>query len=187
PELKIFMYAVIGFEFVLGLSSFFASSFTNILLFSIIAYSSVNEKITWKKGILYALMGVLLFHMAVLWTASKRDYRSYLTQGKGIQAVTVSKEAARAKLLELIVQIDADTYNKAIEEMVNRIGYVQFFAAAIRFVPAFTPFEDGKVYLAAISHYLVPRFIDPNKPILDDSKHTNQYTGLGVSDSRRAT
>lgn len=187
PHLKIFLYLIIGFEFVLGLSSFFASSFTYILLFSLIAYSSINRKISYQKGVLFLMMGILLFHMAVLWTAAKGNYRTYVNQGKGTQTVTVSQEEARNKLLELIVQIDDVTYTKALEDVINRIGYLQYFAAAVRFVPAKVPFEDGKIYAAAIGHYLVPRFINPDKAELDDSKHTNQYTGLGVSGRNRGT
>ena len=125
--------------------------------------------------------------MAVLWTAAKGNYRSYLNQGQNVQTVTVSKDAAREKLFELITKVDGETYKKATEDLVNRVGYVHYFAAAVRFVPARIPHEDGQVYLNAISHYLVPRFINPNKAELDDSKHTNQYTGLGVSGKNRAT
>ncbi len=187
PELKVPLYTVIGFEFVLGLSSFFASSFVNILLFSLIAYASVSKKISYQKGVLFCIMGGLLFHMAVLWTAAKGNYRSYLNQGQNVQTVTVSKDAAREKLFELIAKVDGETYKNATEDLVNRVGYVHYFAAAVRFVPARIPHEDGQVYLNAISHYLVPRFINPNKAELDDSKHTNQYTGLGVSGKNRAT
>ncbi len=187
PDLKIFMFLVIGVEFVLGLSSFFASNFINILIFSLIAYASLSKKITFIKGTLFVLMGALLLHMAILWTASKTSYRSYLNKGQLSQSVAVSKEEARKKLLELIVKVDARTYNLALEDLINRIGYVQYFAAAVRMVPTRIPYEDGKVYLAAISHYLVPRFINPNKEVLDDSKHTNKYTGLGLSGRSRAT
>jgi hypothetical protein len=187
PELKLLLYVVIAIEFVVGLSSYFASSFTNILLFSLVAFASVSKKISMQKAIIFCIVGVLMFHMAVLWTAAKGNYRTYLNQGKGVQKVEVSRDAARAKLLELIVKVDPETYQKSVEEVINRIGYIQYFAAAVRFVPARVPFEDGKIYTAAISHYLVPRFIDPNKPELDDSKHTNKYTGLGVSDRNRST
>jgi len=187
PDLKIFLFAIIGIEFVLGLSSYFASNFINILLFTLIAFASIKRKVTFQQAALFLVLGVLIFHLAVLWTASKKDYRSFLNKGQKTQAVSVSKDAARAKLLELIVKVDKTTYNTAIEDLVNRIGYIQYFAAAIRFVPAFTPHEDGKIYLGAISHFLVPRFINPDKPILDDSKHTNKYTGLGVSGKAQGT
>ena len=187
PDLKIFLLAIILIEFVLGLASFFASNFVNIVLFSLIAFVSMNKKISYWQGVIFTLLGVMLFHMAVLWTASKTSYRSYLNQGQAVQSVTVSKEDARKKLLELIVKVDANTYNKAIEEVVNRVGYIQFFAAAVRFVPARVPYEGGRIYLGAVSHFLVPRIINPDKEVLDDSKHTNKYTGLGLSGKAQGT
>lgn len=187
PDLKIFLFGIIGVEFVLGLSSFFASNFINIVIFSLIAYSSIRKKVTPAKAVLFVVLGVLVFHMCVLWTASKNDYRSFLKNGQMTQSVAVSKEEARKKLFELIVKIDARTYRLAIEDLVNRVGYVQYFAAAVRMVPSRIPYEDGKLYLAAIGHYLVPRFIDPDKETLDDSKHTNKYTGLGLSGRSKAT
>ena len=187
PDLKIFMFLVIGVEFVLGLSSFFASNFINILIFSLIAYASLSQKISFVKGAVFVVLGALFLHMAILWTASKTSYRTFLNKGQLSQSVTVSKEEARKKLLELIVQVDVRTYNLALEDLINRVGYVQYFAAAVRMVPSRIPYEDGKLYLAAIGHYLVPRFINPDKEILDDSKHTNKYTGLGLSGRSRAT
>lgn len=187
PELKSFLFLVIAIEFALGLSSFFASNFITIVMFSFIAYSAVTRKISYAKGFLFLIIGLLLFHMSVLWTASKTDYRTYLKQGTVSQSVTVSQDKAREKLLELITKVDANTYRLAIEDLVNRVGYVHFFAAAVRMVPSRIPYEGGKIYMEAIGHYLVPRFINPDKPKLDDSKHTNKYTGLGLSGKERAT
>lgn len=187
PDLKIFLFMVIGFEFVLGLSSYFASNFINIVIFSLIGYVSIAKKITIFRGTIFAIIGALLFHMSVLWTASKTTYRNYLNKGQAIQTVKVSKDEARAKLLELITHVDERTYRAAIEDVVNRIGYIQYFAAAVRFVPDRIPYEDGKIYWSAVEHFLVPRFINPDKPILDDSKHTNKYTGLGLSGKERGT
>lgn len=187
PDLKIFLFAIIGVEFVLGLSSFFASNFINIIIFSIIAFMSVTKKISFARGIVFFIFGIALFHVSVLWTASKNTYRSFLKNGQISQSVDVDKDKARAKLFELIVKVDARTYQLAIEDLVNRVGYVHFFAAAVRMVPERIPYEGGKVYQEAISHYLVPRFINPDKPKLDDSKHTNKYTGLGLSGRERAT
>ena len=61
------------------------------------------------------------------------------------------------------------------------------FAAAIDYVPSQVPHQNGQIYLDAIEHYLIPRFLYPNKPVLDDSKHLNMYTGLGVSGGENAT
>ncbi len=187
PDLKLFLFLVLAVEFIMGLSSFFANNFANVLLFSVISYSAVSKKITAGRAALFVGAGVLIFHIAVLWTASKTSYRTYLNKGEINQSVSVSREEARAKLLELVVQVDDKLYESATEDLINRVGYVQYFAAAVRFVPARIPFEDGKIYWAAIDHFLVPRFINPDKEVLDDSKHTNKYTGLNVSGMNKAT
>lgn len=187
PHLKLLLYTVIAVEFFLGLSSYFASSFTYILMFSLIAFSSVSKKISFVKAGIFIISGAALFHLAVLWTAAKGNYRSYVSQGQNVQTVKVSQDEARKKLLELLTSIDPLTYERSVQELINRVGYIQYFAACIRFVPAKVPHQYGDVYLAAISHYLVPRFLNPDKPELDDSKHTNEFTGLNVSGKARAS
>lgn len=186
-HLKLYLILVIIIEFVIGLSSFFASSFMNILLFSLIGFMASTKKISFSKGLIFLSMICLLFHLSILWTASKGNYRSFLNEGNVSQAVTVSDDEAREKLLELIVDVDDVAYQKAIDDFVNRIGYIQFFAACISYVPSKVPHENGAVYWAAISHYLVPRFINPDKPALNDSEHTNKYTNLNVSGTSSAT
>ncbi len=187
PDLFIYIICFILVDFILGLSSYFAGSFYQVLLFALIAFSSVNKKITLTQVVVLITSGVLLFHLAILWTASKKEYRFYVSQGQNEQSVRVSSEEARSKLFELISNVDDLKYQIAIRDVVNRIGYIQYFAAAIRYVPAVKPHQYGKVYTQALEHYLVPRFLDPNKPELDDSKHTNEYTGLNVSGKAQAT
>lgn len=187
PQLKVPLLAVIGFEFLLGLSSYFASNFYLIILFSVIAFAALVKRISLSAVSLLWVVGALLFHMAVLWTAAKGNYRSYVNQGQNVQEVKVSKEEARSKLIELIQKVDANTYNRAIEDLVNRLGYVHFFAAAVRYVPEYIPHENGKILINALSHYLIPRFLNPDKPELDDSKHTNRYTGLNLSGKSKGT
>lgn len=187
PGLRLIMIGIIGIEFILGLSTFFASSFINILLFSIIAFTAVTPKINLFRGVLILIMALGIFHFAVLWTTSKRDYRSYVNEGKASQTVTVSNDEARSKLIELVSSVDEKTYRKGVEELINRTGYIQFFAASIRYVPDKLPHENGGVYWAAISHFFIPRFINPDKPALDDTKHTNKYTGIKFSGVKSAT
>ncbi len=186
-HLKLYLIIVIIVEFVMGLSSFFASSFMNILMFSLIGFMASTKKISVSRGLIFSSMIFLLFHLSILWTASKGNYRSFLNNGNVSQAVTVSDDEARAKLLELIVEVDDVAYQNAIDDFVDRIGYIQFFAACISYVPSKVAHENGAVYWAAISHYLVPRFINPDKPALNDSEHTNKYTNLNVSGNNSAT
>ena len=187
PELKKFLFLIILVEFFLGLSSFFASKFANILYFTLIAYDGLNKKLVLSSRLLLVVIGILCINFAILWTASKREYREFLSQGTTLQAVTVSDDDANLKLFELVQGVDSAVYKSAIVDLVNRIGYIQFFASAIRMVPSKIPYENGKLYLSVIGHYITPRFLFPNKKKLDDSEHTNKYTGLGVSGADKGT
>ena len=41
--------------------------------------------------------------------------------------------------------------------------------------------------MRAIKHIIMPRFLFPNKPALDDSKHTTQLTGIYVANQSKGT
>jgi len=181
PQLRIILYASILVEVVLGLSSFFADAFLNVLIFSFIGIATLQPKIKFTGFLVLLVMMFLFFNIAVYWTASKMEYRKYLNKGEVSQAVTVSQGEALTKLSQLVSNIDDEKYQNAIRDMVDRIGYIQYFDATLAYVPAVKPHQGGSIYAKAIGHYLIPRFLDPSKEALDDSKHTNEFTGLGVS------
>ncbi|WP_176113006.1 hypothetical protein [Sediminibacterium ginsengisoli] len=187
-ELRLILYLIICTEFVLGLSSFFASSFLYIMFFTFISIAVLQRKmINFRSAFLLLLGAGLIAHVSILWTSVKKNYRNYVTQGVVSQSVTVSKKDAIVNLIRSANDVRDSEYKDAIVTLVNRIGYVQYFAAATAYVPAVKPYEYGKIYWSAISHYLVPRFLDPDKETLDDSKHTNYYTGLNLSGADQAT
>jgi hypothetical protein len=187
PQLRLALYATIAIESFLGLSSFFADSFLNILIFSFIGIATLQPKIKFGSFVLLSIMVVLFFNIAIYWTASKQAYRQFLNKGQVSQAVLVSQSDAITKLNELVSNVDEKAYQESIRTMVDRIGYVQYFDATLAYVPAVVPHQGGSVYLNAIKHYLVPRFLDSKKEVLDDSKHTNKFTGLGLGDAETAT
>jgi hypothetical protein len=187
PGLRWILYMSIITESFLGLSSFFADAFLNILLFTFFGIASIQPKIKFSGYLGLTLLMIIFFNIGVYWTASKQAYRLFLNKGELSQTVMVSQGDALTKLNELVSNVDDKAYQKAIRDMVDRIGYVQYFDATLGYVPAVVPHQGGEVYLNAIKHYLVPRFLDPKKEILDDSKHTNKFTGLGLSDAEAAT
>lgn len=187
PQLRIVLYASILVEVVLGLSSFFADAFLNVLIFSFIGIATLQPKIKFAGFLVLLGMIFLFFNIAVYWTASKMEYRKYLNKGEVSQAVSVSQGEALTKLSQLVSNIDDEKYQNAIRDMVDRIGYIQYFDATLAYVPAVKPHQGGAVYAKAIGHYLIPRFLDPSKEALDDSKHTNEFTGLGLSGKESAT
>lgn len=180
-HLRLYFYAFLLFEFVLGLSSFFAGQIIMLVLFIGLGMFHVQPKLRYGTVVILFVVGAMFLNYLVLWSAVKREYREYVSQGQITQSVLVSSEDARSKLFELMNGVDDTKYRAGIETLVNRIGYIQFFAASVDYVPRVLPYQYGDVYLSAIQHYLVPRFLNPDKVVLDDSKHTSKFTGLQLS------
>jgi hypothetical protein len=68
----------------------------------------------------------------------------------------------------------------------SRLGYLRFFAGSIRTVPNAVPYQNGKLWSEAI-FTLIPRALFPDKPILDDSKRTNEFSGISVAGADKGT
>lgn len=181
PFLRIYFYALTGFELVVGLSSFFAGQIIITVLFFGMAIVHIQPKLSIRLSLVLVVVGIILFHYLVLWSAVKREYREFVNQGTVAQSVLVSSDEARIKLFELMNKVDGKKYKDGIETLVNRLGYIQFFSACLDYVPRVVPHQYGSVYSAAFQHYLIPRILNPNKPILDDSKHTTEFTGIQLS------
>ncbi len=185
--LRVYFYLFILFELSLGIVSFFAGSIMNLIVFTFLSVVLLRPKLTMINYVVGTVLLVITIHFLILWSAVKQDYRSYISQGKRVQSVLVSPELARNKFFDLMGDVSADNYQKGIEQLVDRLGYIQFFAASLKHVPKKVPYQNGAIYLSALKHFLVPRFLDPNKETLDDSKHTEKFTGIKLSGRKKAS
>jgi hypothetical protein len=187
PSFRLLLYIFIAFEVILSLASFFAGNFLNIFCYLFLSLVLVQPKIKirFKFFIVLVLIGVT--HLLILWSAIKVDYRSYVASGKVTQSIQVSRTEAIDELASLISNVDEQQYKRGIEAFVDRLGYINFFAAALEYVPEKVPHQNGDIYFSAVNHYLIPRFLNPNKKQLDDTKHTQYFTGMNLSGSESAT
>lgn len=129
----------------------------------------------------------LVLVLGVYWTATKQDYRSFVNQGTAEQVVLVSPAQQLAELATLAAsQTPADLFD-ATEKMLDRIGYVHYFAAALAYVPDVAPHQNGALWANSIWHILVPRLVDPDKPALEDSERTREFTGTWVAGTEQGT
>ena len=186
-NLRLYLYGFLALEAVLSFSSFFAGGFINIATYTFVAVLLLQPKLTFRAYFFIIIGAVLLFHFMILWTAIKGEYRSFVSKGKKVQTVLVSRSESNSKFMELISNVSGKQYEEAIIRLVDRIGYIQFFGAALDYVPSKKPFQRGQIYMSAVQHYLVPRFLNPNKAVLDDSKHTMEFTGIKVSGMSEAS
>jgi len=65
--------------------------------------------------------------------------------------------------------------------MLDRLQYTFHFARTIQRVPSEIPFQNGKNWSDNIEFSTTPRFLNPNKPVLDATEKTKKYTGLAYA------
>jgi hypothetical protein len=179
-------YAALGIIFVIELAVGFLGFFSGFKTVLIVVFIAVMAAPYAMRGVKFRsalAIGAVILALAVVWTGIKKEYRQFLNDGTQQQVVLVSVGDRVDKLMELVSALDGEKLDIAISGFIERLTYVHFFGESIRTVPSRIPFEDGKLWGEAIQVALVPRLINPNKIVLDDSKRTAYYTGNRVAGS----
>jgi hypothetical protein len=145
--------------------------------------SQVSLARTIGLGTLAAVVVIL----GIIWTAIKTDYRDFAAGGQLAQIVTANYGSRISKLASLVSELDQEKLVGATDQMISRLGYVEFFGAALEHVPKVVPHENGALLVDAITRPFTPRLLFPDKTVIDDSERTNKYTGLGVSGTEAGT
>ena len=185
-QYKKYLYVILAIEVAFGLTSFFSNFKDSIILF-IIAIFTFGIKLKPKHTVLVVIGFFIFFNLAVLWTYSKSEYRTYISGGQRMQVVEVSKRDALNKFIEIAKTINFDKYKEAVESLIYRISYIDFFSACLDYVPRYVPFQNGKVWGDVVIHIFTPRIIFSDKPIIDDVIHLNKYTGLELVGAEAGT
>lgn len=163
-------------EFSLGFFSYF-SDFKTVFFFLGFMAISFLIKVNLKQIIGAAIVILILFYLGVKWTAIKGEYRGFLNKGSNTQTVGVGKEDAFNKLVEL--SGGNSDFDLGAAQFFDRIQYTYHLAKTMDRVPAVLPHENGGNIGKIMSFVLVPRFFNPNKPVLEASLKATKYTGIG--------
>jgi hypothetical protein len=185
-EHKNIVLAIIIIEIILGFTGFF-SVFKDILILLPIIYLTFNKIRGIKQIGFLILMAAILINIGAVWSYVKVGYREFLSGGKREQIVTVSKQEALSKLIDLTSQINAKSYQIGMEALVKRIYFLEYFSASVKYIPARHPYFNGENWGNALKHVVMPRMIFPEKEAIDDSKQTTKLSGIIVADSSQGT
>ena len=175
-----------GIELALGVGGFF-SDFKSVFLFSILGLVAAGVRLTAQRAVVLAVVGVLTVCCGIVWTAVKRDYRSFVNGGQAEQVVVEEYGDRMSYLVELINELDGDGFSQGADDFLKRLSYVDFFGAVVNFVPRSIAHTNGDIWLDAIYRPFMPRVFFPEKTVIDDSARTNQFTGLEVSGADSGT
>ena len=180
---KTVMLIVLAIEVIIGFSGFF-SGFKNVLFVYMIAVAGVVKSLMKPQLLLGATATLVL---ALFWQAIKNDYRNFLNQGTGMQEVSVPVTARIKFLMKAATTVSGEDLREGFVTGFTRLGYIGYFAHSLNHVPRKEPHQGGNLWLGAIKHFLMPRFFFPDKPEINESKRTQQFTGMFIPGSDRGT
>ena len=181
-------YLFIFWVFVLaGIISSFSNYFSDFKTYFFvipIGYLTVRS-LNFKHAIVIFLLSIITYILGVYWSYIKGDYRMFLSQGLKSQVVLVSTNDAIKKFFSYAKTFNIQKFYYGQEALIKRIFYLEFFSATLRNIPTYKPFMNGENILRAIRHVTMPRFLFPNKPALDDSRHTIELTSIFVAGQKQ--
>ncbi len=176
-EKKTVFYLLVAFEFISGFYSFF-SEFKTVIYYLAVLLLSFVANINFKQLAIGAIGIFCLVFLGLMWTSVKNDYRTFLNKGEAKQVTSVSKDDALEKLLELSNESQEKGTEGSTKAFLERLQYTYHFAKAIERVPEAIPFQNGANWLENIEFATTPRFLNPDKPVIDNSAKATKYTGI---------
>jgi hypothetical protein len=173
-------------ELALEIGGYF-SDFRTVIFVTAFAAIGPGVRMTAKRLIGIGALGVLAIALALVWTAVKVEYRSFVSEGARAQIVAIDYATRIGKLAELVANLSAPALSKATEDLLSRLSYIEFFGATINHVPSYVPHQQGAILWDAVSRPFMPRLFFPDKRVIDDSERTIEFTGIRVAGADEGT
>lgn len=173
-------------HFILSLFSYFGGYKSIFIVIGLLALMLIRY-MNLSRLLLVLIGSAMVLFLSIVWISVRGTYREFLSQGTRQQVVKVSRQEAMQQLYELVGHLTPHQLYKGFENFIYRVQYLQFFSMAMQQVPEKIPYQQGRLTLSNLEFVLVPRILDPDKPMLDPSKKTNAYTGAQVATMQQGT
>jgi len=177
---------VFALEVIQGFLGYF-SGFKFVFLFTFLAIITTGYRLKPAQVAGALLLASGAFFLGVVWSAVKPEYRYYLNGGSNQQIIVVDRTDRINKLYDLTFQLDGEDMQSGVTALLSRMGYIDYFGAATKYVPAVVPHAGGSLLWDAVSRVFMPRLFFPDKPIIDESALVQKYTGQRVAGFDRGT
>ena len=182
----IFLVVAVLLEVAVGMLGFFGNFKSVFFVLLVVALASPLA-LRGRRLMLTIFVALALFVFGVVWSAIKAEYRDFLNQGSGQQAVVVSMDESVVKLGDLLASLTWDNFTDGLDAIILRVGYVKFFALTLINVPDSVPYEQGGLWFGALKHIATPRLFFPGKAAISDSDRTTLYTGIQTAGEEQGT
>lgn len=182
---KYYFISVVAMEVIVSMLSYF-STFKSALFVTLIAFLILDFYYLKIRAKYFFIFGGLSVILIFTWQSIKGDYRNFLSGGEKSQSVTVDFVEAYDKITDLVSET-SQSEQKVINNTIDRISYIDFFAESIVYVPNNRPHTNGMLWMESLRHIAQPRLFFPNKKEIDDSQKTMEYTGLLLASAEQGT
>ena len=180
-----YLMTAVFLEFLGGFGYF--STFKEGIMMLLIVVMGLPRGMSLRvRGITLAFI-TMGFFASLFWSVIKVDFRDYLQKEwrkKSGGATTLEKLEV---ITMLVSRMDARKIEEGFKATVSRVSYTGLFGTVIKHVPAGEPHSNGELWLGAITHVLTPRFLFPDKKVLDDSARARRFTGMRLSGAEEGT
>lgn len=163
-------------ELLLSLGGFF-SDFRSVFLVTLIAAIGGWQRFTGARLLALSFLVISALAVGIVWSAIKGEFRDFVSGGSGQQIIVVDYGSRLGKLLSLVRDLDGGKIADGADALLHRMSYVEFFGAALLYVPQFQPHSGGAILVDALVRPLMPRLLFPGKAVIDDTTRTNAFTG----------
>lgn len=177
---------VLALEVLYGFLGFFSGFKTILFLLLIVLtaqYSNPLKVIRFK----FILPAVILFLLLTFWQVVKTDYREFVNRGSSAQVVSVSVIDQLDFYASSIASFGPEQIVTGFDSGLARIGYLRFFATSMTRIPWSIPHQNGRLWSESLQVILQPRILYPDKPPINDSERTNEFSGVTVAGAAQGT
>lgn len=183
---RLWAVSLVLLEITLGFGSYF-SGFKLIVYLAVLAMlAGGGFRVRLFRPAVIGVF-VLVLSLGLFWQSIKVEYRSFLNQGTGMQVVLVSPVERAGFILQKAMDFEAEDLLYGFETLFDRLGYLEYFARSIGQVPDITPHQQGRLLIEVFQHIFLPRLFFPDKPAINASERTNEFTGIVVAGAEQGT
>ena len=166
--IKLLLTAVL-MEILTGFTGLFSDFKTVLIVLLLTALSlRITLRIATVVGGIVTI--VVLLGLGLFWTAVKSEYREVATGFISSQTITAGLGERAGVLIERAIHPGEIEWGMAVDQLVRRIAYIDFFGATIGTVENAPEAEMFPRWRDALEHIAKPRLLFPGKAVLDDTE-----------------
>jgi hypothetical protein len=170
--------AILCLEVVNGMTSFFGT-FKESFFLVLIALIAVGRRLSLRMAVFGAASFAVMFYLSLVWTAAKPEYRAWVSNYTGEQAVRRGFGERLDWMMDYYLNRRFD-YFKSLGDMIDRVDSTIVFAQYLARLDAGNVIDVPSRFLGGVEHVLMPRILFPDKAVIDDSAVTSAMTGRRI-------